>query len=153
MSNSRVQMNRPRIYDNDTFAADIAAAIHGKAAALWSDVETFVDQLFAATATAEGYPSWAEALGIPLTYSQILGRRDGICQWLLRGGTFDRAYVEGLIFRHTGTNDFEIEESVNWITIYLPQSVTPQQKYNLMTAMMAEKPMHTSFVVMARQSL
>lgn len=149
----RVQKNRPRIYDNDTFAADVAAAMHGKAASLWYDVETFVDQLFAKTAGEEGFPYWAEALGIPLTYSLTQARRDGIRQWLLKGGTFNREHVEALIRRHIGSVSFTIEESVNWIDIYIPMTVSAAARYQLMTALLSEKPMHVGFSVQGRQSL
>ncbi|MBR5949119.1 MAG: hypothetical protein IKZ82_10835 [Clostridia bacterium] len=154
MSEARIIKCRPRILENDTYAASVCPAIYAAATAALTDAEAFREELFAATATEAGYPYWADALGLKIDYLVATSiRRIGLRWYLQRGGTFNMAYLRELVSGYAGSSEITFAEDVNQLTITIPSSMPAEQFERMRKSIEAQKPMHLTVIYAGSISL
>lgn len=142
MSLYRTRQDRPNVMERDAYASGVCPPLLFGAELIWNDIKAFQRELFAALATELGFPYWAEALGIPLTYEEMQARDVAITDYLQRGGTFDRNRVVEIVERYTGSRSVEIEDDINVVVITLPNDTTERQFAAIHDAIEAERPLH-----------
>lgn len=147
MSVTRTENDRPRILDEDTYADYICPALYHAAAAAMTDAEAFLEELFAATTTEAGYPYWADALGIKVSYDIVrMIRRIGLPWYLQRGGTFTMSYFRELVSNYVNPDSLVIEENINELRVTVP-STMDADRFQYMTRLIeAQKPAHLKII-------
>lgn len=147
MSVTRTENDRPRILDNDPYAEYICPALYHAAAEAMTDAEAFLEELFAATATEAGYPYWADALGIKVSYDIArMIRRLGLPWYLQRGGTFTINYFRELVSPYVNPESLVIEEDVNELRVTVPSTMDADRFQQMTRLIDAQKPAHLRII-------
>ncbi|MCH5279530.1 MAG: DUF2313 domain-containing protein [Christensenellaceae bacterium] len=134
--------NRPEIYKNDPYAEKICGGLYEQTRDCWADCEVFKNQLFATTATEEGYEAWEQAHGIHHGGFQAAGdRREAILEKLHSGGSFDRKTVDAIIKSIVDT-EYSITESKNRVSIVFETALDSSILAKLNDALNTVRPLH-----------
>lgn len=151
----RSQADRPVVMERDAYASGICPELLRGAKTIWPDIAAYTEELFAATATELGFPLWAEALGIKLTFAELSARGFAVTDYLQRGGTFSAARVREIAEKCLGSRvaEVEITEESNLVVITMPSGTSEAQFAAMYDAIEAERPLHVDVRLAGSMSL
>lgn len=134
--------NRPQIYADDPYAEKICGSLQEQMRDCRTDCEVFENQLFATTATEEGYEAWEQALSIHHGgFQTAVDRKAAILSKLHSGGSFNRQVVDAIIKSIVDT-EYSITESKNSVSIVFETAPNSSILSKLTDALNTVRPLH-----------
>lgn len=145
MSGKIYKKDRPKVYENDHYAAEICGALYTATVKVWNDVEIFKAQLFATSISEDGYDLWANYLS--LTNRSAGGKLPSILDHLQSDCSFTKSSVDARIKKVLGNVLYTITEGVNTVSIILPDSIEKEKISSLKIELEKIRPLHINVKV------
>lgn len=146
MNGKIYEKNRPKVYGNDRYAAMLCGALYTVTSKVWQDAEIFKAQLFACSATEDGYDLWSDYLSLTNKITTG-GKFPSILEHLQSDCTFTKSSVDVRIKKVLGNILYTITEGVNTVSIVLPDSIEKAKVSALRLELEKIRPLHINVKV------